>query len=415
MESIVQGLIAEMARMSVIDAHEHLPPERELTSQKADVFTRLYAHYSLTNVETAGLAGARELLKDTSRPQDERWAMFRPYLAAVQDTGYARAAQIAARDLFGVDEINDDTYADLSERIRAANTTGLYDRILKGRCGIERVLNQGGWDDGPGGFCVRVHRGFMDFRWTVARDLCGVYRRWKERNGGDFKDLGEWLDFWLAQVVREGCVGVKYAASLPADELGREESGALFRKVRDGSATDAEAARFSAWLNLKSMEKLPDHELVAAVHCGLNWCCWQGFADKNPMNVVPLLLRCRRTQFDLYHAGIPWVREMAVIGNQYPNAHLNLVWAHQISPYMTENMLNEWLDLVPVNKIIGFGGDYSCGPEKAYGALVMARENIARALAVRIARGQMTESRAVDVCRAWLYENPRRIYGLDRR
>jgi len=82
---------------------------------------------------------------------------------------------------------------------------------------------------------------------------------------------------------------------------------------------------------------------------------------------------------------------------------------------MTENVLNEWLDLVPANKIIGFGGDYSCGPEKTYGALVMARENMARALAVRVARGQMSESRAVDVCRAWLYENPRRIYALDRR
>jgi len=415
MESIAAGLVAEMAGMPVIDAHEHLPPEQDLTSQRADVFTRLYAHYSLTNVETAGLPGAREALKDTARPLEERWALFRPFLSAVRDTGYARAAQIAARDLFGVDDINDGTYADLSERIQAANTPGLYQRILGDRCGIERVLNQGTWDDGPRGYAVRVHRGFMDFRWDVAGDLCGVYRRWKERNGGDFEDLDAWLDFWLRQVVRDGCVGLKYGANLPTDLPARQESDGLFRKVRDGSITDREAARFSAWLNLKSIEKAPEHDLVAAVHCGLNWCCWQDFAAKNPMNVVPLLMRYRRTQFDLYHGGIPWVREMAVIGNQYPNAHLNLVWCHQISPYMTENVLNEWLDLVPANKIIGFGGDYSCGPEKTYGALVMARENMARALAVRVARGQMSESRAVDVCRAWLYENPRRIYALDRR
>ena len=37
---------------------------------------------------------------------------------------------------------------------------------------------------------------------------------------------------------------------------------------------------------------------------------------------------------------------------------------------------------------------------------------IARALAVRVSRGQMTESRAADVCRRWLYENPKRIYRL---
>ena len=30
---------------------------------------------------------------------------------------------------------------------------------------------------------------------------------------------------------------------------------------------------------------------------------------------------------------------MAVIANQYPNVCVNLVWCHQISPYMTEQML----------------------------------------------------------------------------
>jgi hypothetical protein len=415
MEAIASCLIAEMARMPVIDAHEHLPPEQDLTLQKGDIFTRLFGNYSLIVAEAAGLRAAQQKLRDTARPLEERWAMFRPFLPAVFDTGYARAALIAARDLFGVEEINDETYADLSERIRAGSTPGLYRRILKEKCGIERVLNQGAWDDGPGGYAVRVHRDFKDFRWHVASDLCGVYRRWKERDGGDFADLDEWVDFWLAQVVRDGCVGVKYIASLRTDTLSREESDGLFRKVRDGTITDTEGARFSAWLNVKSIEKLPEHDLVAAVHCGLIAACWQDFRATNPMNVVPLLMRYRRTQFDLYHAGIPWVREMAVIGNQYPNAHLNLVWAHQISPYMTENVLNEWLDLVPTDKIIGYGGDYSCGPEKSYGALVMARENIARALAVRIVRGQMTESRAVDICRAWLYGNPRRIYNLDRR
>jgi len=415
MESIVQGLIAEMRKMPVIDSHEHLPPERELTSQSADIFTRIFAHYSPTNVETAGLPDARAVILDTKRPLEERWAIFRPFLSAVQDSGYVRAALIAARDLFGVEDINDETYLTLSERIQAANTPGVYERILKGKCGIERVLNQGTWDDGPRGYAVRVHRGFIDYRWNVAKDVCDVYRRWKERHGGDFEDLDSWVDFWLGEIVRDGCVGVKHSAGRLAGPLDAAESARLFRKVRDGTLTDEEAARFSSWLALKSVEKAPAHGLVAAFHCGLNWCCWQDFAPTDPMRMVPLLLRYRRTTFDLYHAGIPWVRQMAVIANQYPNAHLNLAWAHQISPYMTENVLNEWLDLVPSNKIIGFGGDYHCGPEKTYGALVLARENIARALAVRVARGQMTESRAVQVCRAWLYENPRRIYGLDSR
>ena len=45
MESIVRGLIAEMANMTVINSHEHLRSEEEATSQVADVFTRIYCHY----------------------------------------------------------------------------------------------------------------------------------------------------------------------------------------------------------------------------------------------------------------------------------------------------------------------------------------------------------------------------------
>ena len=100
------------------------------------------------------------------------------------------------------------------------------------------------------------------------------------------------------------------------------------------------------------------------------------------------------------------------MGNQYPNVRLNLVWCYQISPYMTEQFLGEWIDMVPVNKIIAYGGDACDGPEKSVGALALARETIARVLAVRIERKQMTESRAMDICRAWLYENPKRIYNL---
>jgi hypothetical protein len=70
------------------------------------------------------------------------------------------------------------------------------------------------------------------------------------------------------------------------------------------------------------------------------------------------------------------------------------------------------MDMVPTNKIVGFGGDVGAGPYKVYGALCLARENIARALAARIRRREMSERRALDVCRAWLYDNPKRIYGL---
>ena len=413
-DRLVAGLITEMSHMPVIDSHEHLPAEDEVVAEKADVFTRIYCHYSVTGAVTAGMPGDRLALKDTSVPLAERWARFSPYLPAIRDMGYARAAQITARDLYGIDDINDDTYALLSQRVQAANTPGLYSRILQGKCGIERVLNQGSWDAGADGLAVSVYRGFMGLSGLSPDAVRRIYGEWCASNGSDFADAASWVEHWLGTVAApgRGCVGIKFSASLPPARPEDAAAEQVFRTFRCGAIADHEASVLGTWLMHKAIERAPEYGLVVAVHCGLNWCCWNDFAALNPMRLVPLLQRYRETTFDLYHGGIPWVREMAVIGNQYPNAQLNLIWCHQISPYMTEHMLNEWLDLVPSNKIIGFGGDNCFGPEKTYGVLVMMRENIARALAVRLLRGQMSESRAVQVCRDWLYNNPKRIYGV---
>ena len=40
-------LIEAMSEMPVIDAHEHLPPEKERVAREVDVFT-LFGHYTQT-------------------------------------------------------------------------------------------------------------------------------------------------------------------------------------------------------------------------------------------------------------------------------------------------------------------------------------------------------------------------------
>jgi uncharacterized protein len=415
MSKLIQELIDEMTGMRVIDSHEHLPTEAELLATKADIFTRIFCHYSLTSANSAGMPEDRSVLMDTRRPLDERWSYFRPYLEAIRDNGYVRAGQITARDLYGIEQIDDTTYIELSERLQAANTEGLFSRVLKERCKIERVLNQGSWDDGVRGYSVLVSRDFMDIDWADPGTLRDRYNTWRDVNGGDFEDPESWLTCWLSRLAADGAVGLKFHASFPSECVDDKEAKMIFRKMASGNIESGESFALGVWLMHHAIEYAPIYNLIAAIHCGLVWECWKDFRDASPLNVIPLLLKYRDTTFDLYHGGIPWVREMAVIGNQYPNANLNLIWCHQISPFMTQGMLNEWIDLVPMNKIIGFGGDNVQGPEKTYGVLKMTQENIARALAIRIERGDITESSALDICRAWLYDNPRRIYRLDDR
>ena len=53
-----------------------------------------------------------------------------------------RAVLLAIRDLRGIEEISDSTYKILSERIREANSPGIYRRLLRDRCNIVKVINR---------------------------------------------------------------------------------------------------------------------------------------------------------------------------------------------------------------------------------------------------------------------------------
>ena len=97
-----------------------------------------------------------------------------------------------------------------------------------------------------------------------------------------------------------------------------------------------------------------------------------------------------------------------------PNVWLNLCWSHSLSAPMTRSALDEWLDLVAVNKIIAFGGDTHLWVEWSVGDLIQARENVAWVLARRTSDGLMNEEQAIDFAHLMFYENPADLYDLGR-
>jgi len=69
------------------------------------------------------------------------------------------------------------------------------------------------------------------------------------------------------------------------------------------------------------------------------------------------------------------------------------------------------LDLVPANKIIGFGDDLR-HVELVYGHIYEARRNIAQVLAERVARGDDTEEEALSIAQYLLHDSPVEAFKL---
>lgn len=407
MKELEAVLAAEMNKMPVIDAHNHLPTEAQELSANADMFTRVFAHYSITNAQTTGMPLDREWLKNGNVSLEERWNVFKNFYPLIKETGYVRAARYTASILYGIDEICDDTYQELSKRIAAQNKPGLFDWVLKEKCHIRKVINQGAWRDD---FAPGVCREFMGL---CGRRRCELLTQTYDKmlqTGFAPKTAAEFADSWLTSVVDRGYIGVKFTADFPPCTFSRAQADKAMRELVNGRLSLQGAEGLAVWMADRIIGRCGELNLTVAIHCGLNCYAHSDFYPNNPKNMAPYILKYPETKFDLYHAAIPWVREIAVLANQSPNVYLNLVWAHQISPFMVRNVLNEWMDLVPLNKIIGFGGDNICA-EKTCGALACAKENIAKVLSARAEETKMSETEAVAVCRMWLYDNAAALYN----
>lgn len=406
LSGIEKRLHDAVADLEIVDAHEHLPPEKEYLSFDY-CGPNFFAWYICCDLGSSGMSAEfRETMRDAGhKPVEEWWPQIAPYWEHVRHGSYARAAVVTARDLYGIEEINDSTIHELAGRIRADNTPGIYERILRDRCNIRVALTCEPHTQFQNDPLLRpVPMLEPDPAWTV--DGLQAHGRNENTDIRTLEDLVEAGARRLARMKSEGAVGFKTRSEMRTDPSA-DEARATFERIRNGDdcRNAAPLADYLFWQYLKAVAEL---DVPVAVHAGV----WRDFRTLNPTWMIPWAMRLPETRFDLFHLGMPNAREAAFVGKNFPNVSLNLCWCYLISQQMTQRMIDELIDLVPLNKIIAFGGDYRYAVQKVYGHLVMARETVARSLARRVEEGDFSEDRAFDIAKMWFCDNPARIYKV---
>jgi predicted TIM-barrel fold metal-dependent hydrolase len=407
LSSLESTLVAALADMEIIDAHEHLPPESVRTATKVDVLT-LFAHYTRQDLMVAGMPESDyQATQKPDLPLDYRWRLFAPYWEQIRWSSYARAALIAAKHFYGADDINEKTYVGISEKMAAANMPGIYQRVLREACHIRTALTQ----------CERTDLGtplltavmpLLPRMWELDT-WRGIESQFEA--GGRIANLDDVLAAGRSCILRvksEGAVGLKMLSN-PYERPSRAAAHECFEKLRTGGVDHLPMRNALRDFMVDEMIRFAgEQDLVVCVHTGY----WGDFRQLDPLHMIPILERHPKVRFDLYHLGYPWMRESIMLGKGFANVWLNFCWTHIISQRFAMDALDEVIEMVPMNKVIGFGGDYNLPVEKVFGHITMAREDIARVLAARIQRGLLTEEQGLGLARKWLWENPKELYRL---
>lgn len=404
---LARELYDEIAQLEIIDAHEHLPAEADYLKFGYSGLN-LFANYLRLDLLSAGLdAGFYETMRtDVTSLPEVWWPKVKPFYEACKHTGYAQALQITARDLFDIDEINDRTIGAVAERVQADNTPGLYRRVLRDRCRIRKAITYVDQAAFPGDPVLCGITSLLKYV-GLGKGYVAPYEQMSGTKIKSLDDLTHAAQSLLRKDIADGAVGFKMAAA----DFGLPDSEAAAACVKEELAPDFRPQALPAlrdWLFDKCLDVAAEANVPVAVHTGY----WGDFREMDPKFMLGFAARRPDVRFDMFHLGIPFWREAALIGKNLPNVTLNLCWCAIASPLTTRRMLDELIDLVPANKISLFGGDYRVAVQKVYGHLVLARRIAASSLAKCIEAGEIDRPEALRLGKLWLHDNPARFYGI---
>ena len=417
---IRERIAAAVGRIRLVDTHEHLPPEADRLKRPPSLFSLL--HYVSSDMWADGMdrPRAEQALGNPSVPLDQQWALIAPYWANVRTTAYGRSLLRAIRDLYGIDDISESTYAEISKRVAEANRPGVYDRILGEKAGIDISI----CDIGPGG----PRLGPARFRWVLRLDHFLVAPQGvavaEQQQGGTITTLAGWeaaleQAFVNARDAKFVAIksGVAYDRSLDFAGVDRAQAEALFnaamaRRATAGRADWSRDQPLQDYMFGRIADLCAKYDLPLQVHTGFFYDTWRNVAQTNPSLLAPFIIRHKGTRFVLMHAGYPYGPELLAMAKNLPNVTIDMCWAYVISPSFATRFLHEAIETVPSDKILGFGGDYQV-PEGAYAHAMLCREVVARVLADKVAAGYWSEAEAIAFARAILRENAIRVFRLD--
>jgi len=413
--AVRQEILDLLTSLRTVDGHSHTALRSQYESHLPK---RLFDYMGYFGRELAYLA---ETAYKAPAPDDDEaaWKRLRHALERAANVTYWRHVLVTFREIFGFeyDELTDDNWRDLNDTIRRKTSEpGWYHRITTEVCSLETQVRNIPWfeDWEPEYFTgiLRMEGGAVGLVNAAAR------AQLQERSSVDTGSLDgarQALQIVVDQYVKKGIVGLKYGyaygRTLHSDVVSAREAGPLYaRACRGEQLSEVETRALQDHFIYYIVELARERGLLMQVHTGVQTTLGH-IPDSDPLLLIPLLKAFPQVKFDLFHAGYPYSREIGMLGKHYPNVYLNMAWMYVISVAASRQILAEWIDLVPRNRLIGFGSDVG-SPELIYGHLVMARECMADVLADKVERDYLSRTEALALARASFRDNGMELYGL---
>ena len=435
MKDSYNEILEHLSTLDIIDTHEHLPGKEEDRDRDTDVLKEFLAHYFNRDLISAGLSPEDyKRIIEEKLPITEKWKMVEPFWEISHYTGYGRALDIAARDIYGIEQIDGSTIEELNDKFLKTLKPGHFKKILKDRCKIKTsLLNVETLEtnyDPLEERSIHCDRQFFSPVYMINDLVCpdswAQIEKIEKQSGIRITSFSRWLEAAGAIIENAyslGAVALKnslaYSRTLNYERIGRSAAEDEFNRIFS-------TKHMPDWVNRpvfagKAFQDYMFHfildiankkNLIIQIHTGIQEGSGNILSNSNPELLSNLFLQYPDITFDIFHISYPYQNELTVLAKNFANVFIDMCWAHIVSPNASVNALLEWFDSVPLNKISVFGGDYLF-VDGVYGHLKIAQQDVAKALSVKVEERLFSIDKAKEVAGMLFYDNPKNIFRLE--
>ncbi len=403
--------------IKVVDTHEHLMNPKGIPNSGMFNFMLLFHHYADDDIKSSGMSKPtfNKLLTD-SLSVPEKWEILKPYWDKSFNTAYNRVVLLTVDKLFGIKELNEKTVVELSNKIQEAYKTEWFNTVLIDKCNIEFIINDCGDRSFGDTSMFRYTQHFNYFR-IDSKEVIDNLAKQNNVTIHSLDELENSLKIEFEKAFEDGILTLKttaaYFRSLSFEDVSREKAEKVFNLIQKSkkSLPSETIKPLSDYMMHRMLDLADKYNTPIQIHTGLQAGDGNYIENSNPTHLANLFLKYRDVQFILFHGGYPFGSELASLAKNFRNVYIDLCWLYIISPSYSERYLHEWLETVPANKIMGFGGDYH-NVENVYGHLLFAKEILGNVLIEKVESGYFSEKEALKIVSMILHDNAVDLFKL---
>ena len=437
-DELRQAMQERLTRVPMIDVHTHLIGGNLGAKGLHDIV--LY-HMAVSDLYAAGCPSGVRLTQYPGWPsKEEAHARLKeaiPYFECTRNTAMSHGARVILRDIYGVDEpVTESNWEAIDAKIRERADDRAWHREIINKANIKRfgtelARREGGCDDDilqyalEWAFFTRCQWGEYD---TALYELercwgrqpeypvpIGGQRPASERTIRSLEDVHEAMKWYMDNIPAEVLsIATHISTDIHLHPVSDDQMSDALAKRNEAGAKERDI--YASYINEAFLTALEDREnrIVFQFSSGaepLPFETASRLSQRTISQIADVISRHPKLHFQCFVSSQHANQSLCTLCRELPNLSLAGYWWHNFFPPIIRRVMEERLDMLPVNKQVGFFSDAYC-VEWVYGKAAMVRAELADVLAGKVLRGQFTENEATSIAEDICFNTPQTLLGM---